>query len=645
MNRIKLSCLVAPLLMMSGQSFAYTENLASVTIHPDGSYNAIGGATALGARTLADGVISTAVGAEARAHDISSTAIGAASEATNEGSTAIGAMANSDGLFATSIGFQSNAMGKNSLAIGSAAVAVGPHTDGPGDGPAVAIGAGAHATASNTVAVGTAAQSTAIFATSLGQGAIASGSHSIAIGGADTIASGRASTVLGTNATATGDYSLSAGVAAQASGANAVASGREANAAAEWAIAIGGKSGATGVESIAVGDNSASTGIGSIAIGTHAVNNVDDSVALGSYTRTTETLTAKTGGTGVIDSATVGNMSYSGFAGSTPASVVSVGNEADTRRIQYVSAGLIAEDSRDAINGSQLYAVLRDGGWKTNVAGTSNIATDANTTESTIHFGNAVNFAADNNMEINRKVDTDGNVTYTYGTKPDVQFDTVTVGNTVINSGGLTISNSTNPAKKVVISSDSVSMGGNRIENVAPGVADTDAVNMSQLRNGVNNIVNPLREEIKQVGASAAALGALKTLQYDPLEPTQIMVGYGHYRGTSGLAMGVAHYKNESTMFHAGMAWSGGINHLMANAGITWKVGSRDKETAVADRYRKGPISSAYALQDEMSAIKEQNAKLKHEVSDLRNENEMIKSENESMKAQIAMIMNKLGLQ
>ncbi|MDY6225463.1 YadA-like family protein [Veillonella caviae] len=213
----------------------------------------------------------------------------------------------------------------------------------------------------------------------------------------------------------------------------------------------------------------------------------------------------------------------------------------------------------------------------------------------------------------------------------------VTMGNTVINNDGLTINNSTNPANNVVINGDKISMGGNRIENVGTGVADTDAVNVKQLRDEIGGAVNPLREEVYDVGASAAALGALKPLQYDPLEPTQIMVGYGNYRGSSALAMGVAHYKNESTMFHAGMSWAGGSSHMMANAGITWKVGSRDSETAVADRYRKGPISSAYAMQNEMAAMKAQNAGLKGEVADL-------KAENEQMKAQIAAMMAKLGL-
>ena len=224
----------------------------------------------------------------------------------------------------------------------------------------------------------------------------------------------------------------------------------------------------------------------------------------------------------------------------------------------------------------------------------------------------------------------------------------------------------------IAISGGNLSMGdgthNNKIVNLAAGTNDTDAVNYKQLKDSRTTVtsqdgsvtitptpngdsmnydlkVNPpldprvdqLAEEVGRVGAQGAALSALKPIQYDPLEPTQIMAGYGNYRGNSAIAMGVAHYKNESTLIHGGISWAGGSSHMMANAGVTWKVGNRDSEAAVADRYRKGPISSAYAMQQEMAAMKAQNAGLKGEVSDL-------KAENEQMKAQIAAMMAKLGL-
>ena len=160
-----------------------------------------------------------------------------------------------------------------------------------------------------------------------------------------------------------------------------------------------------------------------------------------------------------------------------------------------------------------------------------------------------------------------------------------------------------------------------------------------------------MNEEIGRVGAQGAALSALKPMQYDPLEPTQIMAGYGNYRGNSAIAVGVAHYKNESTMFHGGLSWAGGSSHMMANAGVTWKVGNRDGEAETADRYRKGPISLHNAINVNLHAMKAQNAGLKGEVSDLKAENEQIKAQNaglqsevDQLKAQMAAMMAKLGM-
>ena len=217
------------------------------------------------------------------------------------------------------------------------------------------------------------------------------------------------------------------------------------------------------------------------------------------------------------------------------------------------------------------------------------------------------------------------------------------------------------------VTGGNLNMGGNKITNLGKGTDDTDAVNLKQLKDsrtivkstdgtvgvresestdgakvydlstGASPRFDELQDEIGRTGAQGAALAALKPIQYDPLEPTQIMAGYGNYRGNSAVALGVAHYKNESTLIHGGVSWAGGSSHMMANAGVTWKVGNRDSEAAVADRYRKGPISSAYAMQQEMASVKAQNAGLKTEVSDL-------KAENEQMKAQIAAMMAKLGM-
>ena len=283
-----------------------------------------------------------------------------------------------------------------------------------------------------------------------------------------------------------------------------------------------------------------------------------------------------------------------------------------------------------------------------------------------LDFSNGVNTTA--------HTDANGKVSF------DVKGDLTNITSISNNSNGPKVSFG---GDTVNITGGNLNMGGNKITNVQKGTNDTDAVNVKQLKDSrttltsddhsvvlkktesadgglnydlsVKGAVDPgvdqLTEEIGRVGAQGAALSALKPMQYDPLEPTQIMAGYGNYRGNSAIAVGVAHYKNESTMFHGGLSWAGGSSHMMANAGVTWKVGNRDAEAAVADRYRKGPISSAYAVQTEMAAMKAQNAGLKGEVSDLKYENEQIKAQNaglqsevEVLKAQMAAMMAKMGM-
>ena len=162
-----------------------------------------------------------------------------------------------------------------------------------------------------------------------------------------------------------------------------------------------------------------------------------------------------------------------------------------------------------------------------------------------------------------------------------------------------------------------ISAGGQVMANVAPGVLDTDAVNVSQLK-GVSNMVMNVNNRVNRMGAQAAAMGALRHLQYDPLEPTTIMAGVGTYKGEAALALGIAHYKNESTLFHAGASIGSRGDELMANAGVSWKFGARADETAVKDTFRQGPISSSYTLQDKVSALEAQNQVQKDEINNLK---------------------------
>ena len=210
---------------------------------------------------------------------------------------------------------------------------------------------------------------------------------------------------------------------------------------------------------------------------------------------------------------------------------------------------------------------------------------------------------------------------------------------TVMNGGGVTITPASGNA--VSLTKDGLNNGGNTITNVAAGVNGTDAVNVNQLKGATDkmaNAINAVAGETQRVGAHAAAMSALKPIQYDPLEPTQVMAGIGNYRGETAAALGVAHYTAEDTMFHVGV--SVGSHHNMVNAGVTHKFGNSDAKKAIPDRYKGGPISSVYVLQDEVTALKAENARMQESLNELSS----VKEDNEQMKAQIALLMQQAGL-
>ena len=221
---------------------------------------------------------------------------------------------------------------------------------------------------------------------------------------------------------------------------------------------------------------------------------------------------------------------------------------------------------------------------------------------------------------------------------------------TVVNGSGITITPASGNA--VSLTKDGLNNGGKTISNVGPGVNGTDAVNVNQLKGvteGMANAINSVAGETQRVGAHAAAMSALKPIQYDPLEPTQVMAGIGNYRGETAAALGVAHYTSEDTMFHAGV--SVGSRHNMVNAGVTRKFGSSDEKKAIPERYKAGPISSMYVMQDEMTALKAENARMKAQdekltadYAALKEDNLRLKKDNEETKRQLALIMSRLGM-
>ena len=235
----------------------------------------------------------------------------------------------------------------------------------------------------------------------------------------------------------------------------------------------------------------------------------------------------------------------------------------------------------------------------------------------------------------------DGSTTYTK-TVPGTNTTIPYTVDTKVDGGGITITPSINgqpvPGHTVSLTENGLNNGNNTITNVAPGVNGTDAVNVNQLRNAVSSVDG----KIADVGAASAAMAGLKPLQYDPLEPTQVMAAVGNYKGSTAAAIGLAHYTNESTMLHMGVSLGGHNN--MVNAGVSYKFGTSDAKKAIPERYKAGPISSAYVMQDEVTALKAENLRMKERDEELTAKYEQVQRDNEVMKAQIALLMQQAGL-
>ena len=201
---------------------------------------------------------------------------------------------------------------------------------------------------------------------------------------------------------------------------------------------------------------------------------------------------------------------------------------------------------------------------------------------------------------------------------------------TTVNGEGITIAPVKGLDKPTVsLTADGLDNGGNQIHNVAAGTANTDAATVGQVRAAAHALNN----RVNEAGAHAAALAAMNPLSYDPLKKSQVMAGYGAYKGSNALALGVAHYANEDTLFNVGVSVGNGEN--MVNAGVTYRFGGED--SMIPERYKGGPISSVYVMQDEITALKAENARKDAE-------NAKKEAENEEMKAQIKMLIERVTM-
>ena len=284
-----------------------------------------------------------------------------------------------------------------------------------------------------------------------------------------------------------------------------------------------------------------------------------------------------------------------------------------------------------------------------------NVQTNGNGTTAVVG-GDTVNFINGDNIAI-----TNTGHAITIGTAKDVSFDKVTVGGMTLDKNGIlsgisSITGSGTGAPTMTFNSQNgntpanvsinsnLDMGGHRITGVGPAEKPTDAVNKQQVDQALRGLAgladNAARQYASKAGANAAALAALKPIQYDPLEPTQIMAGVGNYKTQTAVALGMAHYTNENTMFNIGVSLDSHDN--MVNAGVTHKFGYSPEKKAIPDRYKGGPISSIYVMQDEMQALLAKDQEKDAVISKQASEIDTLRQQNEDMQRKIDMILAKL---
>lgn len=350
-----------------------------------GHYNLITGhnSSAFGYDNKAQANETTVVGHQSVASGLNASAFGSKATASGESALALGTGANATADSTVAIGNDSNATGKSSVAVGESTNATGVFS--------TALGDSSTATGNRTVAVSVDAKAKADESIAIGSASTSEGIRSIAIG-ANATATNESATVVGTHSTAdirgtvigaeseAHNHGFAGGYQAKATGESSTAIGVRANSTGLSTIAIGSDSVANNKASTAIGQGSQADASYSVALGKAATATHGSSVALGTATTTKAAV--------AVTEATVGKLTYGGFAGTDATAVVSVGKEGDhTRQIVNMGAGEISATSTDAINGSQLYA-------------TNDVINNVATTVTSVLGGTA-------------KVDSKGNITMT----------------------------------------------------------------------------------------------------------------------------------------------------------------------------------------------------------------------------------------
>ena len=392
-----------------------------------GGADGVTGSAALGDEAKATGAQSAAVGGKSNASGSHAVASGYNTQATGGSSSAIGDAAEASGNQATAVGVSSVAGGTASSAFGGGAKATGYYS--------LAAGTQANATHSGSTAVGGEAQATNEKTTAVGSSSKASGSWATATG-ASANASGEASAAFGESATASGKKSIATGSHASASGENAIASGKNAKALASNTTAIGADANAT------------SNAVNSTVIGRGAVVNATDATVIGPVAQ--------------AHGANATAIGRGAAANGTESTALGRGAAANGTESTALGRGSVANGNQSTALGKGSSVTVDSGVALGDGAVANRVALDKNTIQI-----NTQNLAATTGLSDNNN-GGDANTVYAPVKLVDAPGALEAIKNTVMGNKGAVSVGDANNTRQII--------------NVAPGSADSDAVNVAQLK-------------------------------------------------------------------------------------------------------------------------------------------------------------------
>ena len=511
------------------------------------------------------------------------------------------------------VGYQNTIKGNNAVAFGENNIAAGTNSfAGGNDSKALgrdsfAYGAHAEATIEYTVAIGSQARTAAYNTIAIGNGAYANGESTVVLGRTNTVNAENATVVGSNNGTIASGHGVIVGYSNKAQGSN------------KEMLAFGSNNTVQNQGATVLGSHGQAVAVDSLALGNNTLADVQNSVALGTNSTTEEAVST--------DSIYINGEKYD-FAGGVANSTVSIGanNKAGNggvqnykRTLTNVAAGRVDGTSTDAINGSQLNAVINALKFTTVAEGRNTTVTQSTNIDGGKEFAVHVNKDLVNMNSIQLGTVNDpqhnyigkngshvfnGEINSEYGANGFKVENTDNLDNAQFNMDGMVADSN---GKHIEFTTQNITAGNQQIHGVADGTADTDAVNMRQLREqtqaGMAQL-NQTNARLNKLGASSAALSGLHPLDFNKDDKASYAISYGRYRNTNAIALGAFYRPNERTMFGLGMSL-GAEKQFTAN--VAFKVGKGSDYVAEA----KGENARISQLEKLVEALTKEVKELK----------------------------------